>query len=263
MKLPGAKSSLSKRRVIIIAVVVATVLLLAAYAFWSVNTWNSYKTSYENWQKDLRQDVDAAIALPATNPTERMKKKTAFKDVSKEINVAQQSLCEVPNMAAWQSLISTLRERKDACAQIVAQASTFGKKMQQTITYLEHEQTIAKAFSSAIVASSGKVTEETWGSQVAIWQDAEKAVLKVPASEEPFQPIRTAAIDKMKVVQVAWAELIAAHTAKDKAKYIDAQAKLATAYEALPSLVNMSNQEFVKVSKALQSSYDELFSSYV
>lgn len=260
MRLLRFKQGLSRRRMLIIGGAIV-VLLIAGYGFWSMNTWNTYKTSYENWQKDLRKDVDGAIALPVSTQAERAKKKTAFKNVSNEIISAQRSLCSVSGMIAWQHVIGTLREREEACARIIVQASTFGEKMQQVTTYLEYEQTLTKALATAISTSSDKVTESTWGAQTTIWRDAEKAITKIPTSEALFQPVRTGAIDKVKAIEFAWGELIAAHTAKDKAKYTEAQAKLAVAYEALPSLANTSSQQFKNVTESLQKAYAELFKS--
>jgi hypothetical protein len=264
MKLSGVKQLSSKKRQLIIGISVGVALLLIiGYGLWSVSTWSTYKSSYEGWQKDLQADVDKAIALPVATTDERAKKKIAFKNVSNEINAAEQSLCSVSNLIAWQRIISTLREREEACVQVVAQATTFGQKMRQTTTYLEYEQTLTKALTTAIAASSGKVTEATWGAQTTIWQDAGKTIIKIPTSETLFQPVRTSAIDKVKGIEVAWTELIAAHAAKDKTKYTDAQAKLAVAYEALPSLSNTSKQQFTKIAESLQKAYTELFKSKV
>lgn len=252
-----------RRVLIIVASVAALMLLLVGYSLWSMTTWNAYRTSYENWQKELRTGVDAAIVLPVTTSAERAKKKTAFKDTSNKINSAQQSLCQVSGIVAWQHAVGDFRQREEACRQIVGQADTFGKKIQETTIYLEHEQTLAAAIAAALKTSEGKVTEATWGSQVETWQTAEKTITKIPSPEALFIPVKTSALEKIKAIETAWGEVIAAHTAKDKAKYTEAQAKLATAYEALPSLAATSTQQLTVVTQSLQLAYVQLFGSKI
>jgi len=248
-----------RRRVIIAAISGLVLVLVAVYTFWSMNTWSVYKTTYESWQKELRNDVDAAMALPGTTANERAKKLTAFKSISSTITKTQQSLCRTPAIITWQHVIGELRHRQEVCAQIINKADSFGKKMQTTNSYLENEQTTANTIEKALVASEGKVTEATWNSQVAIWQDAGKAIRNL-SSEAAFTPIKASALEKIKVLESAWQELIAAHTAKDKAKYTEAQGKLTIAYEALSSLSTVSVEQLTKLADSLQSAYAQAFS---
>jgi hypothetical protein len=253
--------STHKRKIIVITSIVIVVLAIAAYALWSVNVWSVYKTSYENWQKELKTSINAAIALPGKTPAERSKKRVAFKDVSDKISAAQESLCRTPSLVTWQHAISSLREREEACGQVLGGAETFGKKMQTTITYLDNEQALATALATAITASEGKVTEDTWGSQTGTWLSASKAITGISSTDTSFKVVKTSALEKVASIQAAWSDLITAHSAKDKAKYLEAQGKLAVAYEALPSLSTTSAEQLTGLATSLQTSYSQVFGS--
>jgi len=255
-------ASPKRRRVIIIAAVTLVAVLIGAYAFWSVNTWGAYKTSYADWQKELRTSVDAAIALPVTTSSERTKKLSAFKNISTEIDSAKQSLCRLPTMIGWQRVIGTLHEREEACNQVVGRAGAFGEKMKATVGYLESEQALASAIAAMVAASNDKLTEATWGSQVSIWQDGGKVIAKVALPTATFKPIKADAIEKAKAVELAWQELIVAHEAKDKAKYVEAQGKLAAAYDGLAGVATASGQVLSTLATSLQTAYAETFNSH-
>jgi hypothetical protein len=252
-----------RRRIIIIASVVLVALLVAIYAFWSMNIWNSYKTTYESWHKELRTSINSTMALPAATPAERAKKVTAFQGTSSKIDTAKQSLCRTPGLITWQHAIYNLRQREEACTQIIGEADMFGKKMQATTNYLKSEQALASAIATALAASEGKVTEETWGSQVATWQDASKAIAKISSAESLFVPLKTSATEKVTSIQTAWQDVIAAHTAKDKAKYSEAQTKLIAAYAALSSISTVNAEQLSKLTTPLESAYADLLSSKV
>lgn len=256
-------SSKHRRIILIMAVVSGVVLIGGGYIFWSINTWNTYKTSYEGWQNELRIEADKAMNLSSATPSERTKKKNAFKDVSAKINSVRGSLCNVSAGAAWQRFVGELRQREESCARVVDRASVFGDKTKQVIAYLEHEQALAATISAAISASADKVTETTWSSQVSIWQNAGNVITKMSVSETSFKVVKTAALDKIKAIESAWQAVIAAHEAKDKAKYVEAQTALATAYAGLSELVNVGAQQFSAVADSLQSTYAELLSGKV
>jgi hypothetical protein len=247
-----------RRRMMIVSIGGLLVVLVALYTLWSMSIWNTYRTTYENWQKELRTNVDMAMALPGTTAKERAKKLTAFEGVSRAVSSAQQSLCSTPVVITWQHIIVSLRQREEACAQTVSKADAFGKKMQTTTSYLEDEQAVATTIEKALVASEGKVTEATWGSQVTTWQDADKVIGKI-SSSVAFAPVKASALEKLKVLESTWQELIAAHAAKDKAKYTEAQGKLTTAYEALASLSTVSTEQLTPLTTSLQSAYSQLF----
>jgi hypothetical protein len=250
------------RRLIVTVAIALGMVLIAAYASWSVNTWGSYKTTYENWQKGLRTSVDTAMALPETTAKERAAKLTAFKAISSTITSAQDSLCHTPVIITWQHVIVSLRQREEACAQTIGKANSFGKSMELTTSYLESEQAVAAIIEKALAASQDKLTEATWGSQAAIWQDADKNMGKV-SSGVAFAPVKAGAFEKIKVLESAWQELLAAHTAKDKAKYTEAQSKLVVAYGALASLSTVGTEQLAPLTLSLQSAYSQLFTAKV
>jgi hypothetical protein len=105
------------------------------------------------------------------------------------------------------------------------------------------------------------VTEDTWGSQTGTWLSAGKAITKISSTDTAFKTVRTSALEKVASIQAAWSDLIVAHTAKDKTKYLEAQGRLATAYESLPSLSEQSAKQLTVLADSLQTSYSQAFSS--
>jgi hypothetical protein len=252
-----------RRATIIVASAVLAVLLITAYGLWSINTWSSYRTTYQNWQKELRASVDAAVTLPVTTSAERAKKMTAFKGVTDKIDTAKPSLCHIPSVIAWQRIISDLRQREDACSHVIGEADLFNKKMQATVNYLKSEQALVTIIQAALATYKEKVTEETWSSQMAVWKDASAAVAKISSTEPAFTPVKTEAVEKIRLVGAAWQDLISAHAAKDKTKYNEAQSKLVEAYAALHSVSTTSTEQLAKLATSLQLAYQQLFNAKI
>jgi hypothetical protein len=246
-----------RRAVIITSICIVLLALIAGYAVWSTNTWKEYKVAREKWQSSLQKSVDTALALPATNHEERSRKMTKFKSVSSDITSAKESLCTISSLLSWQLFIDGIKKEKQACDQQIETADAFSLKMQKTITYLENEQYLTKLVISS-VASQDKLTEASWDSQPATWQVTVDAVKKMSVEAE-FTPVKNNAVELTQSIQSAWKAVIDAHKAKDKSKYLEAQAKLVQSYDVLPQLAAKSTQQFETIARALQTAYQKAF----
>jgi hypothetical protein len=260
-KLP--RSIYNHRRLFIISgVIIVTLGLIGAYSFWSMSAWETYRLSYVGWQEELRSDMDSAITLPAGKQQERARKMSALKDVSTDIIKAQGSLCasSVHYLIGWQHFMSTLKEREDACRQIVTAAGRLGEELQAAMVYLENEQKLADIITTA-AGSQTTVTETTWGSQIAAWQEAGGAIKKMSVSPD-FTPVKDSTLENIRLVGAAWRQLDAAHKAKNKTEYLRAQTQLTSAYKSLREVtVRVGEQQLAKLADSLQTAYDAVFDS--
>lgn len=258
MNLKGLQSFLGRHRkgAIIVSISVGVLLLVGIYAFLSVNMWANYKVNYDSWQNNLRKDVDAALMLPATTHEERSRKMTQFRVVSGKIVSAKDSLCSVSGFFSWQLFIPSVKTEKETCDQYFKTAEGFRLEMQKVITYLENEQLLTKTLASATAQAT--LTENSWDSQVTVWQGTVDALKKLPVGPE-FKPVKSSAADVAQSIQSSWQVLIVAHKAKDKAKYLDAQAKLTQAYSSLSTVSATSTHQFDIIAKALQTAYQKAF----
>ena len=199
------------------------------------------------------------LALPATTHAERSGKMSALKNVSNNIVSAKKSLCSVSSLVSWQQFLTPLKAQKEACDHIIKTADAFGDKIQATVSYIENEQALMKII-TASTGSQDKITEAVWDTQTTTWQGATDSLKKLSV-QTSFAPVKDSAITDAQAIEAAWQGLIAAHKAKDKTKYLEAQAQLAQAYGALGAIAAQSTQQFLSVANSLQTAYKDAFSS--
>lgn len=241
---------------VFVVISVTVIGLIGTYSFWSLKTWEAYRLSYGAWQKELRTDTDTAVTLPTANQAQRSQKTAALEGISSDIIAAKRSLCAIHVMVRWQVIIIALKEREDTCHRVVETASSLGEKIQTTTKYLENEQVLVGIITAAS-NSQASTTEATWQSQVETWGIAVEAIKKMSV-EPAFIPVKDGTLSATQSVATAWQNIVVAHKAKDKAKYVEAQTRLADAYDALRGVVSHSH-EFTKLADSLQAAYGETF----
>jgi hypothetical protein len=251
-------SSKHRRFLAIIAAVILVVLLIGVYIFWSMNTWGSYKSSYEDWQKDFHTRVDRAITLPVATQPERASKMTALQDISNTVGAGKQSLCTVSPVIEWQHVVGSLKEQEVACQEIIKNADELNGKLRAVTQFLKNEQVLAAILTTAAKDTEGKTTEASWAGQLTAWKTASEVVAGM-ASEVSFTPVKAAALEKIQSIESAWQELLTAHQAKDKSKYIEAQVRLGEAYNALPSVQTVGATQLAGLTSLLETEYREVF----
>lgn len=252
---PSVSHSICAHRVVI-AIIAAVVLLVGAYALWSKHTWDEYETRYEGWHIALRDQVNATLALPTTTDKERLTKLTALKKTSDTIMSSKTSLCNANILVNWQQFIEMLRMRWHECQKTVTTSVTFNQKMQATITYLEYEQALAKVIGE--IPSKSELTEADWGAQADTWHNAVVRIEKLPSNTD-FAPTKQIARETVLKIDAAWKEVLAAHTAKDKARYLKAQGQLADAYNSLENIAVVGAKQFKIILGPLQTAYKDAF----
>ncbi len=251
------KSKLFSRRGLLIMAITA-VVLTGAFALWSKYTWDTYLTYYEGWRTSTLDQVRTSLALPVTNDQERQAKFVALKKTSDSIIVAKKSLCTVNVLVGWQRFIDVQRNREQKCQTTVGNFATFGEKLKVATGYLESEQMLAKILAEA--PAKTELGEADWAEVSAGWH-AIVGKVDALAADDNFTPTKQAARDATARIEVAWQEILAAHTAKDKSRYLQAQSQLIQAYSTLGTVTDVDAAQLKGLLDPLQSSYDVVINS--
>ncbi len=240
----------SRRGVIIIAI--ATFILMGAFVFWSKYTWDTYQTNYETWRASTLNQARTSLALPVTNDQERQAKFVALKKTSDTITSAKKSLCAVNILVGWQRFMDMQRNREQSCQEIVGNFATFGEKLKVATGYLESEQTLAKILAEA--PAKTELGEADWTAVSAGWH-AIVGKVDALAVDGNFTPTKQAARDATGKIDAAWQEVLAAHAAKDKGRYVQAQSQLVQAYSTLGTITDVDTVQLKGLLDPLQSAY--------
>jgi len=243
------------RKVIII---IATILLVVGgYALWSKYTWDEYEVEYGKWHTTTQDQLNTALMLPAVTEKERLTKLGALKKASDGITSARTSLCNANILVSWQRIAPAFRDREEKCQRTVDTSVAFSQKMQAVITYLEQEQVLTGLI-SAIPVGKSELAEADWQAQAAAWHETASKVKTLPSNTD-FAPTKQIAAETIVKVDVAWQEVVAAHGAKDKARYTKAQTQLADSYGSLDAIAVTGAKQLKILLDPLQAAYENAF----
>lgn len=246
------------RRHRIVAIIIASVIVLtAAYVLWSKYTWNEYEADYTAWRSSTHGQLDKALALPVKTAQERSGKFLALKDVSNTITTAQDSLCKVNAIVAWQQFIKPLGEQTADCNAMITAAGSLNESLKKAILYLENEKSLADIL-DVVHGDKTELAEGDWNAQAAAWHMALEKTDKMMVSEA-FAPTKKVARDTIKSIDDAWQAVMAAHKAKDKAAYIKAQTLLVQTYGALGNILDSNTKQLKTLLDPLQAQYNAVF----
>lgn len=248
-----------RRMMIIAGSSVSLLLILSGYVLWGNSNWNTYHASYGEWKTETKGKVDAALKLPIANVKERASKLQALTSVSTTITSRDRSLCKINGLISWQqSINATYKKWQQDCEAAQTAIDSLNGELIIVTKYLKTERALADILSTALVATSKKVTESSFSAVLAKWKTALSAVKGLEASAE-FVPVKAKAQKAVGDVAAAWQAVVTAHIAKDEAKYQKALTTLSGAYSALDDIEKESSKQFTGISQAVQTSYDAAF----
>lgn len=248
-----------RRTVIIAGSSVSLLLILSGYVLWGNSNWNTYHASYGEWRTETKKKVDTALKLPATNTKEREEKLQALTSVSTTVTSRDRSLCRINGLISWQqSINATYKKWQQDCEAVQTAVGSLNNELIIVTKYLKTERALANILSTALAATSKKVTESSFSVVLAKWKAALSAVKGLEASAE-FAPVKAKAQKAVGDVAAAWQAVVTAHVAKDEAKYQKALTALSGAYSALDDIEKESSKQSTGLSQAAQTSYDATF----
>jgi hypothetical protein len=246
------------RRVIVIAGVVVLLLVLGGYILWGNATWANYHSSYGQRKDETKTDIDTVLKMPASSTKERAAKLKALLSAS-EGSTSQDKLCAVNSMVGWQQAINgSYKKWQQECESTQASIDSLNSELAIIAAYMKSDQALSTVLSEALAATDKKVTETSFSSVLSNWKAAAVAVKEMDAPTG-FAPVKAKAQKAVTDVEAAWQALVAAHTAKDEAKYEKALKTLPGVYSAIGGIEQESAKQTAALSKIVQSRYDAAF----
>lgn len=233
-----------KKKYIIAAAITLCFLGGGLYAFTSIQAWKTYEKSYADWYDSIRTDLTTAFTFSDATTDDKDKKLAAIKDVTSKMS-NQGAVCVASVLIQWQQGMGDTKRYKEECVKKVEQVSQLSEKLTIAVTYLEEDH----ALSSLLVTTSDqaeKLVDSSWQTQLQKWSEAKKKLQERKVGKE-FEPILVLAIEKVAHIENAWQALLAAHSEKNKTKYLDEQAQLHVAYEELKDIPVESKERFAAI----------------
>lgn len=256
---PQARSFVTrhKKLVIVSAGLVVILVIAGVYIWWSLVAWSGVESRSMALRQSVSTHVGAALRLPVTSNDEKNKKLLALEAVNQEI-ASHQTVCDVSQFVVWQHAFEVFKKQEDACRAGLVRLNTLRTSLAAVIKYTRDEQTVARLI---VAASSGAAEsdEAAWQQTAVSWRGlAEK--LKALQVSAPFKPVLTRIITEVEHVDASWQEVVAAHTAKDRARFEKAKDELSKAYGSLKDITQLSTDALMPLQKQLSSDYAHLHS---
>jgi flagellar biosynthesis chaperone FliJ len=243
------KTTSSKRLVIIIGSALLLVVLIVGYGVWSSVTWSNYDKTYENWSVAAKKDLATSIQAKVSNDQQRLKKISQIRETVQGLDQSARTICQTNSLVNWQSFLGDLKKKQEECRKHQEKVTVFVEKMRPILTYLDDEQKVTKVL-AGVPKNTEQLDEKTWEAQVAPLQNVLKAADGISVSSEAL-PLKEATQATLKENIAAWQELIAAHQAKDRSRYENAQVRLVKSYSSYGGLATISADQIGKLVKAL------------
>ena len=257
MNLRRLRTSASRRRIIAIGILVLLLIALGSYILWSRQIWSQYTPSYVAWQTEVKAAADKIVTLPLVTDDDRKTFNTQLNALSVRINEKKVAICNVNPAVQWQSaFMQSLKQARASCQASAAEVSEFNNQLSAIVAFNDDDRKLAEILQN--VSRGTEVNEEAWPKQVEAWNGAIRSTRELTPTED-FKPVQQRAVEKMTAVKVAWEGLIAAHQAKDKAKYTAAVAAVGVSYDNLDDITTASEAAVTALAKDLQSRYQAAF----
>lgn len=233
----------------------AVVVALATYGWWSTTIWNSYENQYVSVQKRIDTQLVAAFSLQSDTRDEKRVKLSELSKLQADLET-NNSLCSQNKLVDWQQrVISEYAKRNEKCKEVQSLVASFEGQLQGVVEYLQNEHALAAIFASG--PQQTEVSEGEFEEQLQAWRALAESV-KGTSSVESFSAVKQSAMDTTGDVVKAWEEVIAAHQAKDKARYIKATQELAASYDKVENIAAVSTVELTKMATSLKEAYQNL-----
>ena len=246
----------SKRWWMIVIVSMVIGLSVVVYAIYSLMSCSSYHEHTQQWQTTTKQRLDTALALQATSPDQRSRRLTALKATTAYIRSSQTSTCKPARLTGWQLAFEGPKRMRGACAMYSKKVGLISGQLSRVTGYLEDEAQVTNLLRPALKLS-GTVNEASWQQTATVWSQAHTSISNLSASSE-FNRTKQEAVSVTLALETTWKELIAAHDAKDKARFVAAITKVQEAYTRLAGISTVNDSQLTFLTIRLQQLYSDL-----
>lgn len=259
ISLPRMRLLRSKKRIAVLVAMLVVVISIGCYGLWSKQTWDAYQPAYMQQHQNLKNDINKLVQAPTATPEDRTAILKGLESVSRQTDVSSQRQCQVSPVVAWQAKVwRNLEAAQDNCATTMTSATKLGSPLQKVTAYIQDDNKLAAILATA--PQSGELADSTWEAQVASWQ---KMITDIEGTtvSPAFVSVKTLAATRTTAVKDAWQAVIAAHQAKDKAKYLAAQDDLARALDELNEITITSEKELTPLTTELEKAISSVLDS--
>lgn len=215
-------------------------LATAGYVWWSIASWGGYEKRYSQKQQDIQQKFDSVWSLPADTVEQKQVKLASLAGASAEIDKLAPDFCKPSTLVAWQRYIHANATRERECMVIIKDAENFSAMVRPAVVFLQQAQGISKALAAA--PSQAEAPEGDFDAQLGAWRSVLSSVKGATASGK-FEIVKQSTESSVDAIIRAWEEVIAAHAAKDKARYTKAVQGLAAAYDGLGEVSKVHTEQ--------------------
>ncbi|MDB5187242.1 MAG: hypothetical protein JWM07_714 [Candidatus Saccharibacteria bacterium] len=198
-------------------------------------------------------DIRSTVDLPVPTAKEQSVVSARLKAISLRIEGDQHAVCGVHSLIQWQqNIIPTFKNTRADCQKIVASVVDFQKQLAKIIAYDNDDQALAGILST--VPQMSEVAEDAMEARMTAWDNTAKNIEKMKVSDA-FKLTQQTASKHSMAIKIAWADIIAAHQAKDKQKYLAAQNSLAAAIDDFNEVSNTSQQSVAVLAGDLEKAF--------
>lgn len=251
------KHLLSHRKGWFIGLGIGLVCVLGVLYIWgSVMAWESFEKGNLAWHDEMKERSKKVFSVTVKNQVEKAKKQQEFDDLMTTIQ-SKSDRCNFSPLFSWQQFIQVNKERMQKCQQLVSGVRTFGKSLSAVNDHLRSENNVAQIIRDAAQTNT-EVDETKWPGVTKQWADAETKIQKLNVAGS-FSATKDLAVSKAKSIQAAWNALIAANSAKDRAKYEEADAMLTQAYGTLDEITQSSEAKLLPLITKLEQAYSKAY----
>lgn len=247
-----------KKLIIVSSIVVVFVGVVGGYCWWSLAGWNAVESQTRTAKQDMHHYLTGAVALPMSTADERAKKLTALETTSQRIE-SYKNICNVPVLVEWQRAIDTFKKQQDACRDTLAEFDRFKTSLKDITDYLYDDKTVAALVVTAST-SSVDLDEASWPETAAKWHTLAEKIKPLKVSGR-FEPVLKRITTEAEYMDASWQEVVAAHTAKDRARYEKAKDELSKSYGTFKDAVELSRSSIEPLLQDFQAKYDDIISN--
>jgi hypothetical protein len=240
----------SKKRITILIGTLLIIIMAGGYTLWSKQIWDAYRPAYIQRHQTLKDDINKLAEASTVTAEDRKAVLTDLEDMTRQIDVFSQKLCDVHPAVAWQAGVwRDLKSAQNDCSVIMKKVAKLGDPLQRVTAYIQDDNKLALLLTAA--PQSGELADDTWEAQAALWKKTGTDIENMSASSA-FTPVKKLAVTNVTTVKDAWQAVSAAHQAKGKAKYLAAQDGLAHALDGLNEITIMSEKELLPLASELE-----------
>lgn len=245
-----------RSRWFIIGLVAAVVLGgIGGYLWWSQSSWNAYEKKYTSLRQDIDTKLTTVFTMQSDTGQQRQEKTASLAKISADIEVTGDSFCHQNALIGWQRVFNEYKTYEGSCRDTLALARAFNDQLKVTVEYLQQEQALARQMAAA--PSQTEVAEGDFEAQLGAWRSVYEGIRNTNVSGD-LDPVKQATLGVTGEIMGNWGEIIAAHQAKDKARYTKAIQALAAAYDKLGTVSSTNREQLKGVAARLKEAYQEL-----